>query len=70
VTPPGDANSLKNAIFRTFHTAGTAEHNFDTARRSFDTAKRQALIFWALGATYFSSLRSFRRIAFPNLLTV
>jgi len=38
VTPPGDANTVQNTIFRTFCTA-------ETAGRMFYTARRQALIF-------------------------
>jgi len=53
----------RKCYFFTFCTAGTA-------RRMFHTARRQALIFWALGATNFSSLRSFRKTAFPDSLTV
>jgi len=56
VTPPGDANTVKNAIFRTF--------------RAARTARRQALVFSELGATDFSSLCSFRKIAFPDSLTI
>jgi len=63
VTLPGDAKTVKNAIFHTFRAAGTAG-------RMFYTVRRQALIFWALGATNFSSLRSFHKIVFPDSLTV
>jgi len=38
VTPPGNANTVKNAIFLTLRTA-------ETAGRNFDIARRQALIF-------------------------
>jgi len=57
VTPPGDANTVKNANFHTFHAAGTVGRNFDTARRQ-------------VGVKKFSGLRSFCKIAFPNSLFV
>jgi len=57
VTLLDDANTVqKNATFRTFRTAGTT--------------RRQALEFWVLGATNFSSLRSFRKTVFSYSLTV
>ena len=53
----------KNAIFHTFRSTGTAGRLFFTARRNLRD-------FWALGATIFSDLRSFRKTEFPDSLTV
>jgi len=58
VTLLGDANIVqKNVIFHTFHATRTVG-------RRFYTVRRQALEFWALGTTKFSSLRSFNKLRF------
>jgi len=53
----------KIVISHTFCTTGIAGH-------WFYTAINQALDFWALGATNFSSLRSFRKTGVSDSLTV
>jgi len=53
----------KNDVFHTFRVVGTV-------RRWFYIARRYILDFWALDATNFSSLRRFRKILFPDSLTV
>jgi len=59
VAPPGDMKTMQRRVFRTFRAIGTAG-------RWFYTARRQALIF----STNFSGLRSFRKTAFLDSLTV